>query len=138
LDYDKILSTFEKLSILYVEDNPDCARLTSEWLEEFFSYVTTCEDGEDGLVEYNRYFEENDRHYDIVLTDINMPILDGLNMSRAIFKINKEQSIVIATAYNDPDYAKEINKLGIEHVVYKPTNMTDILNTLCDATKVIP
>ncbi len=135
MDYDKILSHFENLSILYVEDNPNCVKETSQWLNDFFGYVSVCEDGEDGLRDYKNFYKQNGKYYDVVLSDINMPILNGLDMSRKILKINQNQIIVILTAYNDPDYTQEAQNLGIKHLLLKPTNMKDVLNTLYSATE---
>ncbi len=134
LDYCDIFSKCEHLHALYVEDDTDVAQEVSEILRDFFATVTVVEDGEEGLKEYKLFYHKNKNFMDIVLTDINMPILNGLDMSKKIRQLNPAQRIIIITAMHDPDYSEELKNMGIEYIIKKPITTKELLLTLSQAS----
>ncbi|ONI47553.1 hypothetical protein AN643_04310 [Candidatus Epulonipiscioides saccharophilum] len=67
-----------------------------------------------------------DNKPDLILTDINMPKMDGLELSAQLFKKLPLCQIVIVTSYREFDYARRALKLGITDFLLKPINMKDI------------
>ncbi len=67
-----------------------------------------------------------DNKPDLILTDINMPKIDGLELSALLFKKLPLCQIVIVTSYREFDYARRALKLGITDFLLKPINMKDI------------
>lgn len=87
-----------KLKLLYVEDDKETRENTLRLLNQFFKYIKTAENGAQGI---ERFQEEE---FDCVLTDINMPVLNGLGMIQQIKKINPSISIFVLSAHNETNY----------------------------------
>jgi CheY-like chemotaxis protein len=81
------------MTILYVEDDKDTQEVISAILGTIFKEVFTASNGREGIEVYKN------SNPDIILTDIGMPIMDGINMSVEIKKINKNQHIIALTAF---------------------------------------
>ena len=74
----KILKQLSKnLSLLYVQDDKDLREKTEIIFKNLFYRVDTAEDGIEALDLYNAYFDSNAKYYDIIVSDIQMPRLDG-------------------------------------------------------------
>ncbi len=114
----------ENLRILYVEDDPDTQRLIKKILSSSAKEVIVASDGEEGL----RFYQEHQP--DIVLTDICMPKMDGLEMCKAIKEINPDQPIGIFTAFNEPEYLKKAADLDIGTYILKPFDRKQFFNSL--------
>lgn len=114
----------KELKILYVEDNPDARTFTLEMLKRFFKDITTAEDGEDGLKKF-----KNDE-FDIILTDINMPLMNGLDMAKEIKSINHSIPILILSAHNEENYFLSSIEIGIDGYLLKPLEMNQFVRTL--------
>ncbi len=102
----------------------DYQELIKDILECHFKEVYVAGDGEEGL---ERYREKNP---DIVLSDISMPIMDGLEMSEAIKEINPKQLIALFTAFNEPEYLQRAAELGIDTYIMKPLDERQFFNSL--------
>ena len=83
------------LNVLYVEDDAKLRDIVADYLKMLFASVVCAEDGEIGLEK----FQEN--KFDLVLTDIQMPRMNGIEMIEAIRKIQPEQEIIILTAFSE-------------------------------------
>lgn len=102
------------VSILYVEDDAAIRENLLVFLKRRFGQVWQAENGLDGL---NLYLEQSP---DIVMTDIRMPVMDGLAMTRGILRQNKKAPIIITSAHNETDDLLEAIELGISHYLLKP------------------
>jgi len=118
------------LSVLFVEDEEGVRVKTAQVLNDLFWTVHTAKDGEDGLEAYKNYFDETNRYYDIVITDINMPNLDGLSMVEKMLKINPEQEIIVISAYGDYEKLQKIINFGIKCYIKKPIEIDEFLEKL--------
>lgn len=107
-------------TVLYVEDDKDIARTVVNYLSKFFKEVIYANSGEEGL----EHYKQSD--YDIVISDINMPKMNGLEMARQIKKINKNQSIIFITAYSESDIFIDSIKIGVDGYIIKPINYNEI------------
>jgi len=70
---------------------------------------------------------------DIVLADLNMPVMDGIEMARAIKTLDAEATIIAVTAHNNPKYLQNAIEIGIRHYVLKPISH-DHLFAVIDST----
>lgn len=77
-----------------------------------------------------------DEYPDIVLTDINMPGLSGLELIYRITQISKDTEFVILSGYGDYKYTKEAMKLGIQFYLLKPCSETEIIEVMQSVKKV--
>ena len=89
-----------------------------------YQVVGSAENGREGLI----LLEEQDP--DLILLDIQMPDMNGLQMLKEARKRGSMTKVVILTAYSDFDYAKKAIALGIENYLLKPVNLTELKNTL--------
>src|SRR5512140_3203493 len=89
-----------EISILYVEDDPEARELVSSVLARKIRSLRlyTAENGEEGLALFREHRQ------DIVITDINMPVMDGIRMANEIKTLNPEALIIAVTAYSDTRY----------------------------------
>jgi putative nucleotidyltransferase with HDIG domain len=124
VDVKKLKSLAEKLSVLYVEDDIQLRQETTTYLTKIFNRVDTADDGQMGLEMYR------ENGYDIVITDILMPHMDGLEMTTEIKKLNEEQEVIIISAYSDPQYFTNAIHLGVNGYIIKPINYEQINATL--------
>ena len=129
VDIDKLINHSHKLKVLYVEDNVDAREMTIMILEDFFNDIVVAVDGEDGYTK----FQQHD--FDIIITDINMPKLNGLDMITKIRKTNNEVSILILSAHNEDNFFIDGIKLGIDGYILKPIDvnqLTIMINKIID------
>jgi len=129
----KILQQISKnLSLLYIEDDKALREKTTVVFENLFQHVDVAEDGIKGLELYEQYIKTQEKYYDIIVSDIQMPRLDGIGLTKKIFALNKEQKIVIISAYNDKEYLIDLINLGVEAFMQKPLSSQNLLQVLYD------
>lgn len=105
----------QKINLLYVEDDASTRSLVEHFLLNNQQYnVLTGFNGRHGL----QLFSEN--QVDIVLTDIMMPKLNGLEMARTMREISKECQIVVMTAFSDTSFLLDAIDIGVNQFVLKP------------------
>ncbi len=119
-----IIKKCEDLTLLYIEDNEESRRSSIGIFEEFFQNIILAVDGIDGLDK----LEKN--KVDIIITDINMPHMDGLTMIEKIKEVDKTTPIIILSAHNEAHYLLESIKLAIDGFMLKPLQMESFLSTL--------
>jgi len=115
-------------SILYVEDNEDLRESTVEFFESIFENVITAKDGREAI----ELYKSSTKPFDIVITDIQMPHMDGIELSREIIKQNRSQKIIVVSAYNETKYFIELIKIGISGFMQKPLTSVQIIEILYD------
>ncbi len=124
--YKTLKNIAQKYTVLYVEDDVIIRNQTIEFLENFFLKVVPAENGEQAL----DLFTMNS--FDIIISDIQMPIMNGIVLSSEVLKIKKSQKIIIISAYNETDYFIDLIKIGIFGFIQKPLNTKQIIEVLSD------
>lgn len=117
----------EPYLMLYVEDDPAARELVNTAISFKFRNirVLTAEDGAMGLALYKEHYP------DIVLTDIKMPVMDGLTMAAEIRKLRTPTVIAVMSAYCDTrHYEETAAQLGITDCVLKPVDFIDLFATI--------
>jgi two-component system nitrogen regulation response regulator NtrX len=115
--------------ILIIEDEAAIRRVLSKILsEENDSYQV--EDAEDGVVGYEK-IKNND--YDLVLCDIKMPKMDGVEFLEAVKKIKPEIPIVMISGHGDMETAINTMRMGAFDYISKPPDLNRLLNTVRNA-----
>jgi len=102
------------LIILYVEDDEDIAEEVAEFLQHMVQELYVATNGEEGLRMYYKY------HPDIIITDIQMPLMDGLEMIRKIREDDKEIPVLVTSAYDDSEFLVDSINLGVDGYLMKP------------------
>lgn len=104
------------ISILYVEDERDAREILSSILSRKYpdTQLYQAVNGAQGLELFEKHRPE------IVITDISMPLMDGIRMASVIKELNPETIIVAVTAYSDVSYLLNAIEIGINYYVLKP------------------
>jgi DNA-binding response OmpR family regulator len=137
LNSKELLTSTKQLSILYVEDHDDLRENIKEILKKFFDKVGGSKNGEDALRQYRDFYKNESKYYDIILSDIQMSRLNGVELVENIYAINPDQTIVILSAYDDSKYLLPLINLGIEQFIKKPIDYQNLIKVLQKATKKI-
>lgn len=114
----------KNMSILYVEDDEDIRRLLEIKLRRVAGEVIVAENGRQGLEFYEKHSP------DLVVSDVQMPEMNGLAMARAIKTLNRSTPVIFTTAVNDSDYLLQAIEIGIDGYVIKPINPDLLWETL--------
>jgi len=110
----------KRISILYVEDDFKLGNETKQLLDNMFQRVDYAYDGVNGLELYDVFLYENGVSYDLVITDIKMPRMCGLELAKKILSQNKSQKIVVVSSIKDASTMIELINLGNIKFIEKP------------------
>jgi diguanylate cyclase (GGDEF)-like protein len=123
----------KSISILYVEDENDVREFTSKLLTSLLKKVYTAKDGQEGLDIY----KENFNNIDLIISDINMPKMNGLIMCEKIKEINKDIPLVITSAHNDTNFLKKAIEVGVSTYAMKPIDLYQLIESITKAMEPI-
>lgn len=114
----------KNISLLYVEDEKDTREQYEHIFELLFKEVKSVENGVEALEEYNR------KKYDLVITDLTMPKMNGVDMIGEMLKIKPEQHIVIMTAHNTSENLRNTIEFQVDGILLKPVAMDKLFQLL--------
>lgn len=112
------------LKVLYVEDDENISKQLHRILEKIFKNIDIEINGKDGLAKYE------EAHHDIVITDISMPMMNGIEMSHKIKKINANQVIIVTSAHSELKYMTKLIDIGVNKFILKPIDLNSFLELL--------
>ncbi|TVQ94253.1 MAG: response regulator [Bacteroidetes bacterium] len=104
----------KNLKILYVEDQEDVRLFLSKILKRHYPNIYLAENGKKGLEIYYK------SKPDIIISDIKMPVMDGLSMAGRIKETDPNARIILTTAHSDMEYFIHSIDIGINHYILKP------------------
>lgn len=114
---DRTAQTYLKqLTVLYVEDEEDARQQFAQFLQRLVGRLIVATNGAEGL---SAFIEHRPR---IIITDILMPVMDGLVMSQEIREIDRNVQIIVLTAFEQLDYLKSSINIGVNKYITKPVN----------------
>ena len=111
-------------TILYVEDDEDVRKIAVEYLSRICKKVY---EAENGKVALNIWRNEKP---DIIITDISMPKMNGIDMARYIRAEDQKTPIIVATAYTDQDYLMKAVELQLVKYIVKPITKDKLMGAL--------
>ncbi|EAI7419436.1 response regulator transcription factor [Campylobacter jejuni] len=114
----------KELIILVVEDEVKARESMINILSERFSKVIGAQNGDDGLKKFKKFKP------DLVITDIAMPIMDGLDMAREIKEISDDVPIVVLSAYSEKERLLRSIDIGIDKYLIKPVDIEELFKVL--------
>jgi len=123
------LDALKNLSILYVEDEALIRQNAVEYLSRYCHTVYEAKDGVEGLKMFNTYKP------DIIISDINMPRLNGLDFASIVRETDKTTPIIIATAHTQTEYLLKAIELQLVKYLIKPITsekLNEALAITCD------
>ncbi len=125
-----ILEYTQKLTVLYIEDEIEVCHGGRDILIHYYKSVDIAYDGQEGWEKYSNSLELEEISYDLVITDITMPKLNGIELSRLILTKNPQQAIIIISAHDDSKYLMEAIDMGISGFLNKPINYEKLSRVL--------
>jgi len=123
--------TIADLSILYVEDDKSIRDVYTEQLQTCVKNVYGAANGEEG------YLQFKDKHPDVIITDIMMPVLDGIDMAKKIRQDDEFTPIVITSSSSDTKHLHKTLDIGIHGYMSKPINFNDLIDLLKSICKIL-
>ena len=117
------------LKVLYVEDEQEVREAMTHFLSRRFARLDVAANGQEGLALFNSH------PYDLVITDIKMPVMDGLEMAANIKTRSLDTPIIVVTAYNETDYFLRAIELGIDRYVKKPLDPNELVEAIQKSTQ---
>ena len=118
-------------SILYVEDEKKVQEELAEVLTAFCENLYVADNGAEGLELFEKHLPE------IVITDISMPIMNGLEMSKRILELESKTKIIFITAFSDSDYMGEAISLHADGYITKPIDLMHLEKVLLKSIQVL-
>ena len=115
------------LNLLLVDDDNDTLRIIQKYFESKGARVSAYSESLIALQDFMKNSNGNNR-YDLVLCDIKMPEMDGIELSSIIRRINKEIPIILMTASGIESINPSIlNLLNLEDIITKPVKLKELL-----------
>ena len=124
------LKSLSDINILYVEDEIDIQESIYEMIKDIFGTITLSSNGIEALHLYH-----NENNFDLILTDINMPKMGGLELIQEIRKIDKTLPIVITTAHDDASFLQKSIDLNVNGYVLKPLDINKLIESISQAVE---
>lgn len=126
-DIQALKEQIHNLKIIFIDDEEQIRNSTGMFLKKFFDDVTICSNGQDGVDKFTKIFNSEEKNFDIVIADIQMPRLNGIDMVKQMLKLDKELYVIFITATRGdiPDHDLK-DKLSIK----KPISYNDVINIM--------
>jgi len=120
-----------KGQILLVDDDAQICDSQKKTLELLGYTVTSIQDSR--LAE--KVFSENPKQFDLLIVDLNMPYIDGFELTQRILKIRADTPVILISGFEEMDDTKKREKLGIHSILMKPFDLIDISHRIAEVLK---
>ena len=124
MDIKELKRVCKDFQLLYVEDNDELRELKHNIFSEIFSKVFIAKSGYEGLKVY-----QNEK-IDLIITDINMTNMNGIQMLEKIKYINPKQKVLVYSAYSEYEYLDSFKKIGVDAFLQKPLETKKMFETI--------
>jgi YesN/AraC family two-component response regulator len=120
----ELIDQLSNFTLLYVEDEDGIRENICEILQDVFKTIYVAKNGEEA---YNIFVEKKP---DLIMTDIKMPKLNGLELVEKIRQINAKVRVIILSAHTDLDYMLKATELHLVKYIIKPINEQKLIDAL--------
>ena len=120
----ELIEQTKKLDILYIEDEEILRQSSYDLFSNFFHSITLCQNGQEGLDAFKA------EKFDIIITDIAMPIMDGIEFIGHVRDIDRHIPIIVYSAWNNSSYMTSCINLNVDAYVTKPLQINVFLEVL--------
>jgi len=131
VSYLKKYNRLKELTVLYVENDKEITKHTVDILQLKVKKVLTASNGQEAITIYKK------EKIDIIITDIQMPVMNGLTMVKKIRELNDEIPVIITSAFNETSFLKQAIDLHVDKYIIKPIDMSQLFAVLNRASEVI-
>jgi len=119
------IELIKKLKILYVEDEIVLRDITVKSLNTIVKEIIVADNGKEGLDKFNN------QNFDLIITDLAMPIMNGIEMIQNIRKSNKKIPILVTTAFGSQNSeVSKLSKIGMSAYIMKPVDVMKLVQTI--------
>lgn len=116
------LKSLKELKVLLVEDETKLSKFLKDAIAEYFTSLTVAKDGAEGIKKFKK------TNPDIVITDIMMPNLDGLEMAKEIKKLKPNTHIIVLSAFSEKEKLLKAIDIGVNKYFIKPFDTDELLD----------
>jgi YesN/AraC family two-component response regulator len=127
---DKIAS-IKKFKILFVEDEKDLQTIVSGTFSKIGFDFLVAGDGKEALEIISK-----DKEISLLITDINMPIMNGLDLIKEAKKISPSMKVIIMSAHNEEEFVRKASDLGVDDYLIKPFDFMKFIDIAANYDKV--
>lgn len=128
-----LINLSSHMRILYAEDDLDLRETTASILRDLRFNVEECDNGK---VAFEAY-QQNPFAYDIVITDLNMPFMNGIELLKNIHLQNPDQAVMVVSAHNETEYFLESIRNNITGYILKPIDFEQLIDTLYKTAEMV-
>ncbi len=130
---ESLLRINEGMRILYAEDDLDLREMSVTLFEDLHFKVDACENGKCAWEKYEAFPYQ----YDMIITDLNMPHMNGIELIKRIHALNPDQPIIIVSAHNETEFFLESIRNTVLGYILKPIDFTQLIETLYKTASLI-
>jgi diguanylate cyclase (GGDEF)-like protein/PAS domain S-box-containing protein len=112
------MKTKTDITILYVEDEPSIQKQLSRFISRFCTTLLTASNGAEALEIYKEHGAE------IIITDIRMPVMNGIEMAKKIKELNPKQLLIFVSAHSESDFLFEAINMQADGYILKPVDLS--------------
>lgn len=133
MDIQTVVQYTQDLNVLYVEDSKTLQKIIYKKIQPLFKHIDMVNDGQEALALY----EKNTDFYDIILSDLEMPNMDGQEFSKRALGLNFSQKIIILSSIEDFKNIIELINLGVYKFISKPVDDEQLYQVISDVAQQI-
>ncbi|WP_292655490.1 EAL domain-containing response regulator [Nitratifractor sp.] len=126
-------ATLKNLRILYVEDEGDVRRSVKEAIAPFVKEIIEASNGKEGF----EIFSSDSQTIDLIITDILMPEMSGIEMIRKIRTLDREIPVIYTTAFDESNYLRQTIELDATAYILKPIDIEALVKAIQKASALI-
>lgn len=120
------IAKLRELTLLFVEDENDLIEIISDTLKKLESNFVTAKNGQEALDILS------EKKVDVVVTDINMPVMNGLDMIEIINKLYPALPVIVMSAHTETEYIDKAKDLGVRSYLIKPFDFIKFIELVAD------
>lgn len=129
-DLKSIIEFSKELDVLFIEDNSEVREQITKLLQNFFPKVKTANDGEEAYNIYRKFKDENSKKFDLIISDLSLPKLDGITLCKKILQEDPEQIILVISAHTESTKLINLIEIGIYKFLQKPVDYENFISTI--------
>jgi len=130
---DELVALSSHMRILYAEDDLELRETTACVFKELQFSVDTADNGKEALEKYLA----NPLGYDLLITDLNMPFMSGMELIKQVQLHHIDQAIIVISAHNETDFFLESIRNNVLGYILKPIDFEQLIETLYKTCKTI-
>ncbi|MBS4097359.1 MAG: response regulator [Sulfuricella sp.] len=121
----------KQLSVLYAEDDDHIRKEVAHFLKPRVGEPILADNGQAALAAFKA------RQADIIISDIMMPLMDGLELAAAVKELNAATPVIFTTAFNDVKYLHRAIALGVDGYALKPIDLKQLLEAIAKSAAML-